>query len=64
MVFVDLDSSAILVEPIKDRSSEELKRAYLHLLGRVKAAGMYPKKHIMDNKVSEVLRYYSRQLKA
>ncbi len=57
MVIVDLDSSAILVKPIKDRSSEELKRAYLHLLRRMKAAGMHPKKHTMDNEVSELLRY-------
>ncbi len=55
MVFVELGSSAILVEPIKDRSSEELNQAYLHFLGRVKATGMHPKKHIMDNEVSEVL---------
>ncbi len=56
MVFVELDSIAILVEPIKDRSSEELKQAYLHLLGRVKTAGVQPQKHIMDDEVSEVLK--------
>jgi hypothetical protein len=55
MVMVELDSSGIIVEGIKDRSSDELKRAYLKLLGRLKKAGVKPQKHIKDNEVSAEL---------
>jgi hypothetical protein len=56
MVLVEIDSSAILVKPLCDKTAEEMTRAYLHLLQRIKAAGLRPRKHIMDNEVSEVLK--------
>ena len=51
MDIVKLDSSAILVEAIRNRSAEEMKRAYLVLLARIKKVGANPKNHIMDNDV-------------
>ena len=56
MVLVELDSSWILVEALKDITHEEMERAYLHLLQRIKKAGVQPKKHIMDNEVSDPLK--------
>jgi len=32
MAMVEIDSSVILVEPMKNRSKEEMIRAYLHIL--------------------------------
>ena len=52
IVMVKVDSNAILVEPFKNRTSNELKRAYLVLLNRVKVAGIVLKKHVLDNKCS------------
>ena len=36
MVMVEIDASGILVEPIQDRTAEEITRAYLHILQRLK----------------------------
>jgi hypothetical protein len=43
MIMVDIDSSTILVEPIKTRTDAELTRAYKLLLLRLKRAGIVPK---------------------
>ena len=48
-IMVKVDSNAILVEPIKNRTSDKLERAYLVLLNHIKAAGIVPKKHVLDN---------------
>ncbi len=53
MVMVEIDSNAILVEPMKSRKDEEMIRAYNALLLRLKRAGIVPKKHVLDNKVSD-----------
>ncbi len=48
---VEIDSNAILVEPMKSRKDEEMICRYNALLLRLKRAGIVPKKHILDNKV-------------
>ena len=53
MVMVEIDSNAILVEPMKSRKDAEMVRAYRVMMARLKRAGIVPKKHIMDNEVSE-----------
>ena len=53
MVMVEIDSNAILVEPMKSRKDEEMIHAYNALLLRLKRAGIVPKKHVLDNEVSE-----------
>jgi hypothetical protein len=53
MVMVEINSNAILVEPMKSREDEEMICAYNALLPRLKQAGIVPKKHILDNEVSE-----------
>ena len=49
MVMVEIDSTAILVKPIKSRKDEELTRAYQIIIIRFQRAGIIPKNHILDN---------------
>ena len=60
MVMVEIDSNAILVEPMKSRKDEEMIRAYNPLLLRLKRAGIVPKKHVLYNKVSENMKNHIR----
>ncbi len=53
MVMVEFDSSAILVKPMKSHKDEEMICPYNALLLRLKRAGIIPKKHVINNKVSE-----------
>ena len=53
MVMVEIDSNAILVKPINSRNDHKLARAYRVLMKRLQHAGIVPKKHILDNKISE-----------
>lgn len=56
MVMVDIDSNAILVEPLKNRKDGELIRGYEQLLARLTRAGIKPKKHVLDNEVSATMK--------
>ncbi len=53
MVLIEIDSSAILVEEMKNRSAGEMIRAYLILVNHLPNAGVTPKMHILDNECSE-----------
>ncbi len=50
---VEIDSNAILVESMKSCKNAEMIGAYDTLLQRLKWAGIAPKKHVLDNKVSK-----------
>ena len=52
MVLAKLDSNAILVEGMKDRTSGEMIRSYQHLVDCLKTAGIQPKHHVLDNECS------------
>ena len=56
MVMVEIDSNAILVEPIKNRTDAELTRAYCAMILRLKHAGIIPQKHILDNEVYNAMK--------
>eukprot|EP00804_Cyclotella_cryptica_P009064 CCRYP_003161-RA/>CCRYP_003161-RA protein AED:0.28 eAED:0.28 QI:0/0/0/1/1/1/2/0/561 len=56
MVMVDIDSSAILVEPIKNCTDPELTPAYSSLIARLHRAGVVPRKHVLDNEVSNAMK--------
>eukprot|EP00804_Cyclotella_cryptica_P016134 CCRYP_004248-RC/>CCRYP_004248-RC protein AED:0.42 eAED:0.42 QI:0/-1/0/1/-1/0/1/0/390 len=56
MVMVEIDSSAILVEPIKNRTDAELTRAYSTLMLRLRRAGIVPCKHVLDNEISAAMK--------
>ncbi len=53
MVLIEIDSNAILVEAMKNRTAGEMIRAYLVLMMRLSNAGVKPKMHILDNECSE-----------
>ncbi|KAL7482528.1 hypothetical protein ACHAW6_008209, partial [Cyclotella cf. meneghiniana] len=56
MVLVEINSSAILVEPIKNRSNSELTCAYSLLMSHLHKAGVTPCKHVLDNKISNAMK--------
>jgi hypothetical protein len=49
MVLIEIDSNAVLVEAMKNRSAREMIRAYLVLVSCLRNAGVSPKMHIVDN---------------
>ena len=53
---VEIDSNAILVEPLKSRKDSELTRTYHVLVMRLKTAGIVPRKHVLDNEVSTAMK--------
>ena len=56
LVLVEIDSGAILVEAMRDRSAGEQCRAYQVLVDRLHQCKIYPKKHILDNEISDKFR--------
>jgi hypothetical protein len=60
MVMVEINSNAILIEPMKSRKDEEMIRAYNALLLRLKRAGIVPKEHVLNNKVSDNMKNHIR----
>jgi hypothetical protein len=60
MVMVEIDSNAILVEPMNSKKDTEMIRAYDALILRLKRAGIVPKKHVLDNEVSEAMKNHIR----
>ena len=53
MVMVEINSNTIIVEPMKSRKDEEMIHVYNTLLLRLKRAGTFPKKHVLNIEVSE-----------
>ena len=60
MVMVEIDSNAILVEPMKSRKDQEMIRVYDSLVKRLQRAGFQPKKHVLDNEISENMKEHIR----
>jgi hypothetical protein len=58
MVLVEIDSNAILVEPMKSRNDSEMIRAYDAIVQHLIQAGMQPKKHVLDNEISENMKQH------
>ncbi|KAL7518347.1 hypothetical protein ACHAWF_000186, partial [Thalassiosira exigua] len=61
MILCEIDGNIIISEAMKNRTSGEIVRAYLVLMERLKAAGLKPKKHILDNEVSEEYKQVIRE---
>ncbi len=57
---VEMDSNAILFDPMKNQKDAERIRAYNALLLRLKWAGIIPKKHVLDNEVPENIKNHIR----
>ncbi len=62
MIMVEINSNATLVEPMKSCKDEEMIRAYNALLLRLKRASIVPKKHVLDNKVSDNMKNHIRDM--
>ena len=56
MVMVEIDSNYTLVQPMKNKTDDEMIKAYQTLLKRLKRAGVETKKHVLDNECSEKLK--------
>lgn len=56
MVMVEIESSAILVEPIKNCCDSELTGAYSAPIKGLHCADNVPRKHILDNEVSNAMK--------
>ena len=56
MVMMEIDSDAIRVEPVKNRTYAELTRANHAMMLQLKQAGIITQKHILDNKVSNAMK--------
>ena len=56
IVLVDIYSNSILVKPLKSRKDPEMTRAYRAMMTRLKQAGIVPKKHVLDNEMSEAMK--------
>ena len=53
---VEIDSSGILVEPMKSCKDAEMIQAYQTLVQRLNRANITPTKHVLDNEVSEAMK--------
>ena len=51
-----IDSNTILVEPLSSRKYAKLTHAYRAIMLQLKAACVVPKKHILNNEVSEAMK--------
>ena len=52
MIMCEMDSNSILSKAMKDRTSDEMIQAYQALLKKLQLAGLQPKKHVLDNEMS------------
>ena len=53
MLLCEIDNDIIMSEAMKNRTSTEMVSAYKKMMKRLKAAGLKPKKHVLDNEASE-----------
>jgi hypothetical protein len=60
MVAIHLDANYIFVEPMRNRTKEEMIRAYEKIINRMRLAGLGIKKHTLDNEASDALKQYIR----
>ena len=56
MVMTKIDRNAIIVEPTKSRIDEEMIRVYQALLSLLICAGIFPKKHLLENEISDKMK--------
>jgi hypothetical protein len=53
LILCDIDSNAIFSEPMRNRTTGEMIRAYQAALKQLKLSGANPKKHVLDNEISQ-----------
>ena len=52
MKMCEIDGNAVLVEPMRNKTEDEMIETYQKLIDRLKTGGIFPKKHILDNEIS------------
>ena len=57
---VEINSNAILVEPMKSKNDNKMIANYDKLVAHLKQAGITPQKHVLDNEVSENMNNHIR----
>ncbi|KAL7481661.1 hypothetical protein ACHAW6_007341 [Cyclotella cf. meneghiniana] len=53
MLIIEIDSNAILIEPMKSRANKDIIADYDKLVNQLKWAGITHKQHVLDNEMSE-----------
>ena len=53
MIMCDIDGNAVLVEPMKNKTEDAMVEKYQKMIDQLKTGGIFPKKHILDNEISE-----------
>jgi len=61
MVAIHLNTNYIFIEPMRNRTKEEMMRAYEKIINRMRMAGLGIKKHTLDNEASNALKQYIRK---
>jgi hypothetical protein len=61
MVMVEIDSNAILVEPMKSQKDKEMIRAYDVLVKRYQNTSIHPRKHVLDNEISANMKAHNKK---
>jgi hypothetical protein len=60
LIIYDFDTSAILTEPLKNRTASEILRAYSTLVIYLRNRGFQPCIHWLDNEASSLLKEYNQ----
>ena len=58
---VEVDTNATLFTPLKNRTDTDMHWSYITLLNRIRATGIPPKCHILDNEYSESMKTLIKQ---
>ena len=61
VIAYDYDSNNILAEPIKSRTRLHIKDAYQTMRKLLCSRGLTPRKHVLDNEFSKVLKEYMEE---
>ena len=61
MVMVEVGTNVKLVTPLKNRTETEIQRGYILILNRIRATGITPQCHILDNECSKSMKTLIRQ---
>jgi hypothetical protein len=56
MVAIHLDANYIFVEPMRNRTKEEMIQAYENIINRMRMAGLGITRHTLDNEASDALK--------
>ena len=53
MILCAIYGNVVLAEPMENKSEDAMVETYQNLIKRLNDAGIFPKKHVLDNKISK-----------